>query len=211
MLSVQKINQLFAILQQANPHPTTELNYSNAYTLLVAVVLSAQATDKGVNKATQHLFNEVDTPQKMVELGEEKLREKIKTIGLFNTKARNIIKLSQKLIDDYAGQVPNSRQDLESLAGVGRKSANVVLNTIFGQPTVAVDTHLCRVCNRTGLSPGKTPLAVEKGLIKNVPKKWLLDAHHWLVLHGRYICKAPRPLCGQCPIYDICGYDQKTV
>ena len=211
MLSVQKINQLFAILQQANPHPTTELNYSNAYTLLVAVVLSAQATDKGVNKATQHLFNEVDTPQKMVELGEEKLREKIKTIGLFNTKARNIIKLSQKLIDDYAGQVPNSRQDLESLAGVGRKSANVVLNTIFGQPTVAVDTHIFRVCNRTGLSPGKTPLAVEKGLIKNVPKKWLLDAHHWLVLHGRYICKAPRPLCGQCPIYDICGYDQKTV
>ena len=210
MLNRTQIDAIFQILAENNPEPTTELNYSNPYTLLVAVVLSAQATDKGVNKATKSLFETVDTPEKMVALGEDKLRETIKTIGLFNTKARNVIALSKILQQDFDGQVPPDRRDLESLPGVGRKSANVILNTVFGQSTIAVDTHIFRVSNRTGLATGKTPLEVEKGLMKRIPEKWQRHAHHWLVLHGRYICRAPKPLCAQCPVYDYCQYMHKT-
>ncbi|KTW16566.1 endonuclease III [Sphingomonas sanguinis] len=197
-------------LAEANPHPETELEYRNPYTLVVAVALSAQATDIGVNKATRALFAEVDTPQKMLDLGEEGLKAHIKTIGLFNTKAKNVIALSQMLVDDYGGEVPQARADLERLPGVGRKTANVVLNTAFGHETFAVDTHIFRVCNRTGLAKGKTVLAVELKLDKATPAPFRVHAHHWLILHGRYICKARRPECWRCPVEDLCAYRPKT-
>ncbi len=202
--------QIFEILSAADPNPKTELNYTNAYTLLVAVVLSAQATDKGVNKATKDLFSTVDTPQKMLALGEDKLREKIKTIGLYRTKAHNVITLSRQLIDDHNGQVPCDREALEALAGVGRKTANVVLNVAFHKPTMAVDTHIFRVANRTRMAPGATPLAVEKGLVKAIPERYMLHAHHWLILHGRYTCLARKPRCWLCPIEALCPYTDKT-
>jgi endonuclease-3 len=197
-------------LAEANPHPETELEYRNPYTLVVAVALSAQATDIGVNKATRALFAEVDTPQKMLDLGEEGLKQHIKTIGLFNTKAKNVIALSQMLVDDYGGEVPEDRAALERLPGVGRKTANVVLNVAFGQETFAVDTHIFRVCNRTGLAKGKTVLAVELKLDKATPAPFRVHAHHWLILHGRYICKARRPECWRCPVENLCAYRPKT-
>jgi endonuclease-3 len=204
------VAQFFARLAEDNPHPETELESVNDYTLLVAVVLSAQATDAGVNKATRALFADVDTPEKMVALGEEGLKRHIKTIGLFNTKAKNVIALSQALIDQHGGTVPADRDALEKLPGVGRKTANVVMNVAFGQETFAVDTHLFRVCNRTGLARGKTPLAVETRLDKVVPQPFRLHAHHWLILHGRYICKARHPECWRCPVADLCAYKPKT-
>jgi len=204
------IVEFYHRLAEANPHPETELEYRNPYTLVVAVALSAQATDIGVNKATRALFAEVDTPQKMLELGEEGLKQHIKTIGLFNTKAKNVIALSQMLVDDHGGEVPQDRAALERLPGVGRKTANVVLNTAFGQETFAVDTHIFRVCNRTGLAKGKTVLAVELKLDKATPAPFRLHAHHWLILHGRYICKARRPECWRCPVEDLCAYRPKT-
>lgn len=197
-------------LADANPHPETELEFRNPYTLVVAVALSAQATDVGVNKATRALFAEVDTPEKMLELGEQGLKQHIKTIGLFNTKAKNVIALSRMLVDDYGGQVPQDRTALERLPGVGRKTANVVLNVAFGQETFAVDTHIFRVCNRTGLARGKTPLAVELKLDKATPAPFRVHAHHWLILHGRYVCKARRPECWRCPVEDLCAYRPKT-
>lgn len=197
-------------LAEANPHPETELEFRNPYTLVVAVALSAQATDIGVNKATRALFAEVDTPEKMLELGEEGLKQHIRTIGLFNTKAKNVIALSQMLVDDYGGEVPKDRAALERLPGVGRKTANVVLNVAFGQETFAVDTHIFRVCNRTGLAKGKTVLAVELKLDKATPAPFRVHAHHWLILHGRYICKARRPECWRCPVKDLCAYRPKT-
>lgn len=197
-------------LAEANPHPETELEYRNPYTLVVAVALSAQATDIGVNKATRALFAEVDTPQKMLDLGEEGLKQHIRTIGLFNTKAKNVIALSRMLVDDHGGEVPEDRAALERLPGVGRKTANVVLNTAFGHETFAVDTHIFRVCNRTGLAKGKTVLAVELKLDKATPAPFRLHAHHWLILHGRYICKARRPECWRCPVEDLCAYRPKT-
>ena len=202
--------EFFARLAADNPHPETELESVNTYTLLVAVALSAQATDAGVNKATRALFAKVDTPEKMVALGEAGLKEHIKTIGLFNTKAKNVIALSQALIRDHGGEVPEDRDALEQLPGVGRKTANVVMNTAFGHETFAVDTHIFRVGNRTGLAPGKTPLAVEKKLEKAVPQPFRLHAHHWLILHGRYICKARTPECWRCPVADLCAYKPKT-
>jgi len=205
------VEEFFRRLQERNPDPRGELEHINPYTLLVAVVLSAQATDAGVNKATQPLFVVVDTPQKMVALGEEKLREYIKTIGLFNTKAKNVMALSRILVDEYGGQVPRDREALEKLPGVGRKTANVVLNIAFGEPTIAVDTHIFRVCNRTGLAPGKTVLAVEQKLVKAVPAKYKLHAHHWLILHGRYLCKARKPDCPACPVNDLCAFKGKTL
>ncbi|MBY8827959.1 endonuclease III [Hephaestia mangrovi] len=200
----------FSRLAEDNPHPETELESVNDYTLLVAVVLSAQATDAGVNKATRALFQQVDTPEKMLALGEEGLKRHIKTIGLFNTKAKNVIALSRALIADHGGKVPANRDALEKLPGVGRKTANVVMNVAFGAETFAVDTHIFRVSNRTGLAPGKTPLAVEKKLEKVVPQPFRLHAHHWLILHGRYICKARRPECWRCPVADLCAYKPKT-
>lgn len=205
------IKKFFAILKKKNPEPKSELEYTNPYTLLVAVVLSAQATDAGVNKATKELFKIVDTPEKMVALGLDKLKDHIKTIGLFNTKAKNVIALSEQLIKEHNSKVPDNRDALVKLPGVGRKTANVVLNVVFGQPTMAVDTHIFRISNRTGLAPGKTPEAVEDKLMKVVPKEYALHAHHWLILHGRYICKARTPLCGECPVYDLCEYKAKTV
>ena len=205
-----QIQELFEIFKSNKPAPQTELEYVNPYTLLVSVVLSAQATDKGVNKATKDLFATVHTPQQMVELGEEGLKAHIKTLNLFNTKARNIIKLSELLIQDHQGEVPDTREALEKLPGVGRKTANVVLNVIFNQETMAVDTHIFRVANRLGLAPGKTPLAVELGLLKVIPKAYLRDAHHWLILHGRYVCKAQRPECTQCSVNHLCHYPNKT-
>ncbi|MET4897784.1 endonuclease III [Sphingomonadaceae bacterium jetA1] len=204
------IVQFYHRLAEANPHPETELEFRNPYTLVVAVALSAQATDIGVNKATRALFAEVDTPQKMLALGEEGLKQHIKTIGLFNTKARNVIALSQMLVDDFGGEVPADRAALERLPGVGRKTANVVLNVAFGQETFAVDTHIFRVCNRTGLAKGKTVLAVELRLDKATPAPFRVHAHHWLILHGRYICKARRPECWRCPVEDLCAYRPKT-
>jgi len=205
------IQEFFTRLRDADPAPETELRYHNPYTLLVAVVLSAQATDVGVNKATEPLFKVVDTPEKMVALGEEKLRDYIKTIGLFNSKAKNVIALSKILIEDHGGQVPQDREALEALPGVGRKTANVVLNVAFGVPTIAVDTHIFRVSNRTGLAPGKTPLKVEEKLEKVVPDEFKQHAHHWLILHGRYICKARKPDCPRCFVEDLCAFKQKTV
>ncbi|HEU4961500.1 MAG TPA: endonuclease III [Sphingomonas sp.] len=202
--------EFFARLAEDNPHPETELESVNAYTLLVAVVLSAQATDAGVNKATRRLFQQVDTPEKMVALGETGLKEHIKTIGLFNTKAKNVIALSEALITEHGSQVPADRDALEKLPGVGRKTANVVLNVAFGAETFAVDTHIFRVCNRTGLAPGKTPLAVERKLESLVPQPFRLHAHHWLILHGRYTCKARRPECWRCIVRDLCAFKDKT-
>ena len=204
------IFHFFERLAEANPHPETELESVNDYTLLVAVVLSAQATDAGVNKATRRLFAEVDTPEKMVALGEDGLKQHIKTIGLFNAKAKNVIALSEALIAEHGSQVPADRDALERLPGVGRKTANVVMNVAFGQETFAVDTHLFRLGNRTGLAPGKTPLAVEKKLEKNVPQPFRLHAHHWLILHGRYVCKARTPECWRCIVADLCAYKPKT-
>jgi endonuclease III len=201
--------EFFRRLAEINPHPKTELNYSSPFELLVAVTLSAQATDVGVNKATARLFPVANTPEQVLALGEEGLKDYIKTIGLFNNKAKNIIAACRLLIERHDGQVPDKRADLEALPGVGRKTANVVLNTAFGQPTMAVDTHIFRVANRTGLAPGKTPLAVEKALLKRVPKVYLVDAHHWLILHGRYTCKARTPLCAQCPVLDLCRWKGK--
>jgi endonuclease-3 len=205
-----RIVEFFARLAEANPHPETELESGNPYQLLVAVVLSAQATDVGVNKATRRLFAEVKTPAQMVALGEERLKEHIKTIGLFNTKARNVIALSEALIRDHGGEVPADRDALEKLPGVGRKTANVVMNVAFGAETFAVDTHIFRVCNRTRLSPGKTPAAVEAGLEKAVPQPFRLHAHHWLILHGRYTCTARTPECWRCLVADLCPFEPKT-
>src|SRR5689334_12807366 len=211
MLNKPQIEEFFARLQKANPNPRGELDYINPYTLLVAVVLSAQATDASVNVATRPLFARIRTPKQMVDLGEERLREAIKTIGLFNTKARNVIALSQALIDQHHDEVPRTREELQALPGVGRKTANVVLNTAFGEETFAVDTHVFRVCNRTGLAPGKTPDEVEAKLEKVVPQPFRRDAHHWLILHGRYICKARLPECWRCPVIDLCRYKPKTL
>jgi len=205
------IDEFYRRLAAANPAPRSELDFVDPYTLLVAVVLSAQATDVGVNKATGPLFKVADTPETMLALGEAKLREAIKTIGLFNTKARNIIALSRILVERYGGRVPRDRAALEALPGVGRKTANVVLNVAFGDPTIAVDTHVFRVANRTGLAPGKTPLDVEQSLEKRTPARWRRHAHHWLILHGRYVCKARKPLCLDCVVRDLCGYRAKTV
>ena len=205
------IETLFARLSAANPAPTSELDYINPYTLLVAVVLSAQATDVGVNKATGKLFAKADTPEKMLALGEDAVREYIRTIGLYRNKAKNVIGLSERLVAEHGGEVPRSREALEALPGVGRKTANVVLNVAFKQPTIAVDTHIFRVCNRTGLAPGKTPLEVEHGLEAVVPEPYRLHAHHWLILHGRYVCKARRPECERCVIADLCRYEAKSV
>ncbi len=206
-----EIEAMFARFAADDPEPRGELYHVNTYTLLVAVVLSAQATDSGVNKATKPLFEKVKTPEEMVALGEERLREAIRTIGLFRNKARNVIALSQLLIERHGGKVPADRKALEALPGVGRKTANVVLNIAFGQPVIAVDTHLFRLANRTGLAPGKTPLEVEKRLLKRIPEKYLLHAHHWLILHGRYICKARKPLCGTCRIEAWCHYEDKQL
>ena len=206
-----EVFEFFRRLAEDNPSPTTELESANPYQLLVAVVLSAQATDASVNLATKPLFEHVKTPQDMVDLGEERLREAIKTIGLFNTKARNVITLSQALIDKYGGGVPRTREQLQELPGVGRKTANVVLNTAFGEETFAVDTHVFRVCNRTGLAPGKNVDEVEPKLEKIVPQPFRRDAHHWLILHGRYICKARLPECWRCPVIDLCRYEPKTL
>jgi endonuclease-3 len=207
----ERARAIFERLAAANPEPRGELHYVNPYTLLVAVALSAQATDVGVNKATKPLFAIADTPQKMVALGEEALRDKIKTIGLYRTKAKNVIALSEALIARHGGEVPRDREALEALPGVGRKTANVVLNIAFGEPTIAVDTHVFRVANRLGIAPGKTPREVEDGLMKVVPKRFLPHAHHWLILHGRYVCKARAPECGRCVISDLCGWEGKVV
>ncbi len=205
------IFELFRRLAEDNPSPETELAYGNAYQLVVAVALSAQATDVGVNKATRRLFAEIETPEAMLALGEEGLKEHIKTIGLFNTKAKNVIGLSRLLVDEFGGAVPATRGELVRLPGVGRKTANVVLNCWFGQETFAVDTHILRVCNRTGLAPGKTPDEVEAKLEKRVPGPFRLGAHHWLILHGRYICKARTPECWRCPVVDLCAYRAKVL
>lgn len=199
-------DEFFARLHAKNPEPKTELNYHNHYTLLVAVTLSAQATDKGVNKATADLFSKVDRPEQMVALGLEGLTHHIKTIGLYKNKAKNVLAMSEILLKLHQGQVPNNREALEALPGVGRKTANVVLNVAFGMPTMAVDTHIFRLSNRTGLAPGKNVLAVEQALLKNIPEKWLNYAHHWLILHGRYVCKARKPLCENCALTDLCEY-----
>jgi len=206
----EQIFDFFSRLAEANPAPRTELEYGNDYQLLVAVVLSAQATDVGVNKATRALFHQVHTPQEMVDLGEEGLKQHIKTIGLFNAKAKNVIALSEILMRDFGGEVPHDRDVLTTLPGVGRKTANVVVNTAFGQEAFAVDTHIFRVGNRTGLAPGKTPLAVELKLEKRVPGPFRRDAHHWLILHGRYVCKARKPECWRCIVADLCRFKPKT-
>ncbi len=200
---------IFEKLSKAIPEPTTELNYSSSFELLIAVVLSAQATDKGVNKATEKLFADANTPQDIAALGEEGLKVYIKSIGLFNSKAKNIILLCKRLLEQHDGQVPSQREDLEALAGVGRKTANVLLNTAFGQPTIAVDTHIFRVSNRTKIAPGKTVLEVEKKLTRYTPKQFLQDAHHLLILHGRYTCVARKPRCGSCVIEDVCEFKDK--
>lgn len=210
-LSAAEIERFFATLAATIPDPRSDLEYSNAYTLLVAVVLSAQATDAGVNRATRALFAVANTPQKMLELGEEKLRDYIKTIGLYRNKAKNVIALSEKLIREFGGEVPRTRVEIESLPGAGRKTANVVLNMAFGEHTMAVDTHVFRVGNRTGLAPGKTPLEVELGLEKVIPSEFMLHAHHWLILHGRYTCLARSPRCAVCLINDLCRWPEKTV
>ena len=206
----QQIEEFYARLSAAAPEPRTELAYVNAYTLLVAVVLSAQATDIGVNKATKALFETVTTPAQMVALGEDELKQHIRTIGLFNTKAKNVIALSQILVRDHGGEVPHDRAALETLPGVGRKTASVVLNVAFGDETCAVDTHVFRVANRTGLAPGKTVLDVEKRIMKRTPKAYRRHAHHWLILHGRYVCVARKPRCYACPVADLCDFRDKT-
>ena len=209
-MTPRQVSEFFARLAAVNPAPETELTYVDPYTLLVAVILSAQATDVGVNKATTELFKVADTPQKMVALGEDGLRQYIKTIGLFNNKAKAIIAMSRALIEQHGGQVPGDREALEKLPGVGRKTANVVLNSAFGQPTIAVDTHVFRVANRTGLAPGRTPIEVERGLEARVPRKYARHAHHWLILHGRYVCVARKPRCPDCAVRDLCEYPAKT-
>jgi endonuclease-3 len=201
-----KRRELFERLRAANPAPTTELVYRTPFELLVAVILSAQATDRSVNLATGRLFAVADTPAAMLALGEAGLRDHIRTIGLFNSKAKNILETCRLLVERHGGEVPRERAALEALPGVGRKTANVVLNTAFGEPTMAVDTHIFRVANRTGLAKGRTPLAVEKGLLQHVPAEFLKDAHHWLILHGRYVCQARRPRCGECVIADLCDH-----
>jgi endonuclease-3 len=206
----EDVVELFSRLRELNPHPTTELAYTTPFELLVAVVLSAQATDVGVNKATRKLFPVANTPQAILDLGEEKLKRYINTIGLYNAKAKNVIALCGILVEQYDGEVPDNREALEALPGVGRKTANVVLNTAFGHHTIAVDTHIFRVSNRTGLAPGKDVRAVEDKLEKVVPKEFKQDAHHWLILHGRYVCKARKPDCPQCVIRDLCKYKDKT-
>ena len=208
-MNQERRREIFERLRAANPHPTTELEYTSPFELLVAVILSAQATDRGVNKATRRLFAVANTPQAVLALGVEGLKRYIRTIGLFNNKAKNIIATCERLIVQHGGQVPDDRRALEALPGVGRKTANVMLNTAFGRPTMAVDTHIFRVANRTGLAPGKTPLEVEKRLLRVVPREFLRDAHHWLILHGRYTCIARRPRCGSCIIEDLCDYKEK--
>ncbi|MEJ2059241.1 MAG: endonuclease III [Gammaproteobacteria bacterium] len=209
-MNAAKRREIFERFRAANPKPTTELEYSTPFELLIAVILSAQATDKGVNKATAKLFPVASTPQAILDLGEDGLKQYIKTIGLFNSKAANIIKACRMLVERHDSRVPDNREALEALPGVGRKTANVILNTAFGQPTMAVDTHIFRVANRTGIAPGKTVLAVEKKLLKVIPEEFLHDAHHWLILHGRYTCIARKPRCGSCVIYDLCEYRHKT-
>ncbi len=209
MMNEQTRRELFTRLRKANPKPTTELKYRTPFELLVAVILSAQATDKGVNLATRGLFKVANTPRKLLALGEDGLKEHIRTIGLFNTKARNILETCRLLVERHGGRVPRDRAALEALPGVGRKTANVILNTAFGEPTIAVDTHIFRVANRTGLAPGKNVAEVERRLLEVVPEEFLHDAHHWLILHGRYVCIARRPRCGACLIEDLCEYPDK--
>jgi len=206
-----EILEMMAVFEKENPNPKCELNFCNAYTLLVAVVLSAQATDKGVNRATEKLFKIVDTPEKMIDLGEEKLKSYIRTIGLFNNKAKNIIAMSRELVEKFNGKVPENREELESLPGVGRKTANVVLNVWYNKPTLAVDTHVMRLAHRLDFSKGKTPLAVEMDLLKVLPEKYVINTNHWLVLFGRYVCKAQKPLCDKCPIASFCYSKDKNV
>lgn len=206
----EKRTQIFERLRANNPKPTTELEYSTPFELLAAVLLSAQATDVGVNKATRKLFPIANTPQAIIDLGIDGLKEKIKTIGLFNTKAENLMKTCHMLVEQHGGEIPQTREALEALPGVGRKTANVVLNTAFGQPTMAVDTHIFRVSNRTGIAPGKNVLEVEQRLLRLVPREFLIDAHHWLILHGRYVCIARKPRCGACLIEDLCEFRQKS-
>lgn len=210
-MDAQTIKKIFACFKKHNPHPTTELVYHNPFELLVAVVLSAQATDKSVNKATEKLFAVADTPEKMLKLGEAKLKDYVRTIGLYKNKAKNIIKTCQMLVSQFHSTVPSSREALESLPGVGRKTANVILNTYFKQPVIAVDTHIFRVAQRIGLAKGKTPLAVEEQLMKVIPKAYLHDAHHWLILHGRYVCVARKPKCPTCVIRQWCEFPDKTI
>lgn len=209
-MDAPKRRALFARLKRANPKPTTELRYTTPFELLVAVILSAQSTDKGVNKATAELFKVANTPEAILRLGLRGLKRYIKTIGLYNTKAANILMTSRILVEDFGGEVPRTREELESLPGVGRKTANVILNTAFGQPTIAVDTHIFRVANRTGLAPGRNVREVEDRLVQAVPRAYLKDAHHWLILHGRYVCIARSPRCAICPIYELCEYPAKT-
>ncbi|MBQ0816775.1 MAG: endonuclease III [Methyloceanibacter sp.] len=209
-LTQAEVDEIFARFQAANPDPETELFYNDNFTLLVAVVLSAQATDAGVNRATPGLFRAANTPEKMVALGEAGVTDKIKTIGLYRNKAKNVVALSKKLVEDHDSEVPDTRDQLEALPGVGRKTANVVLNVAFGQPTIGIDTHAFRVANRTGLAPGKTPLKVEEVLNRIVPERYKHNAHHWLILQGRYVCKARKPECWRCIIADICLFNPKT-
>ena len=209
-MNTQKISAIFKRFREANPHPTTELVYHSPFELLIAVILSAQATDISVNKATVALFKKANTPKKMAALGVPTLESYIKTIGLYKAKAKNIITTCHLLVDKFHSKVPSDRESLESLAGVGRKTANVVLNTCFGEPTIAVDTHIFRIANRIGLAKGATPLAVETQLMQNIPKEFLKDAHHWLILHGRYVCTARKPHCPTCPIKDLCEYKDKN-
>lgn len=210
-MNAAKRREIFLRLQAANPHPSTELEYSTPFELLIAVMLSAQATDKSVNLATRELFPVANTPQKLLDLGEDNLREYVQRIGLYQTKSKHIMQTCRILLAQHQGQVPQTREDLEALPGVGRKTANVMLNTAFGQPTIAVDTHIFRISNRIGLAPGKTVEEVEKKLLKVVPDEFKLDAHHWLILHGRYVCQARKPQCGACLIRDLCEFKQKTV
>lgn len=209
-LKLETVHEIFARFSKISPEPMGELEHVNPYTLLVAVVLSAQATDAGVNRATRALFKVADTPAKMVALGEDRLREYIKTIGLYRNKAKNVVLLSQQLLTDHGGAIPADRDELEKLAGVGRKTANVVMNIAYGVPTIAVDTHVFRVANRIGLSSGKNPLQVEEDLLRIIPKEYGVHAHHWLILHGRYLCKARKPECWRCPIADLCLFKDKT-
>jgi endonuclease-3 len=210
-MNISKRREIFTRFRTANPHPTTELEYSTSFELLVAVVLSAQATDKSVNLATKRLFSRANTPERILELGEAGLRDNIKSIGLFKTKAKNILATCAILIQDHGSEVPRTRDELERLPGVGRKTANVVLNTAFGEPTIAVDTHIFRVANRTGIAPGKDVLEVELKLLKFIPEEFRHDAHHWMILHGRYVCKARKPECGICGINNLCEFKQKVV
>ncbi|NND82759.1 MAG: endonuclease III [Gammaproteobacteria bacterium] len=210
-MNKDKRYEIFKRLRAANPNPTTELEYNSDFELLIAVMLSAQATDVSVNKATRRLYPVANTPETILALGVDGLSDYIKTIGLYNSKAKNVVATCRILLEQHQGQVPRTREDLQALPGVGRKTANVVLNTAFGEPAMAVDTHIFRVSNRTGIAPGKTPLAVEKALLKHVPKEFLVDAHHWLILHGRYTCIARKPRCGSCIISDLCDYKDKQI